>query len=214
MVATPRLILNQHNHHDAFTDALLFSFSANAPHLPIFAFLQRFEYDSLDTRFRYRPPSATPVDPAIVIVDIDQHSQEVLGRWPFSRSNFATLLDTLHEDGAVVAAFDITFSKPEVSAAPIEAFEKALRARKKKIERVDPQFAAELQTLAAASSADQQFATSIKNFGNVVLGNYFLYTEADLHDVDSSVLDAYAKQLSFFSFPQVESIKSRAEFGK
>ena len=138
----------------------------------------------------------------------------MLGRWPFSRSNFATLLDSLHEDGAVVAAFDVTFSKPEVSAAPIEAFENALRARKKKIERIDPQFAAELQNLAAASSADQQFATSIKNFGNVVLGNYFLYTEADLHDVDSSVLDAYAKQLSFFSFPQVESVKSRAEFGK
>jgi adenylate cyclase len=181
---------------------------------PISAFLQRFEYDSLDTRFRYRPPSATPIDPLIVIVDIDQHSQEVLGRWPFSRLNFATLLDSLHEDGAVVAAFDITFSKPEVSAAPIAAFEKALRARRKKIEHFDPQFAAELQNLAAASSADQQFATSIKNFGNVVLGNYFLYTEADLHDVDASVLDAYGKQLSFFSFPQVESVKSRAEFGK
>src|SRR6266852_5320514 len=53
---------------------------------PIFAFLQRFEYNSLDTRFRYRPASrrpatadtfrtvfsATPPDPRIVIVDIDQ----------------------------------------------------------------------------------------------------------------------------------------------
>jgi adenylate cyclase len=190
-----------------------FTFFGERP-TPIFAFLQRFEYDSLDTRFRYRPPSATPIDPAIVIVDIDQHSQEVLGRWPFSRSNFATLLDSLHQDGAVVAAFDITFSKPEISAAPIQAFEKALQARKKRIERVDPQFAAELQNLAAESSADQAFAASIKNFGSVVLGNYFLYTESDLRDIDAAVLDAYAKQLSFFSFPQVQSIKSRAAFGK
>src|SRR5277367_5348701 len=56
---------------------------------PIFTYLQRFEYDSLDTRFRYRPPSATPIDPVIAIIDIDQHSQEVLGHWPFSRSHFA-----------------------------------------------------------------------------------------------------------------------------
>src|SRR5271169_1443652 len=107
---------------------------------PIFAFLQRFEYDSLDTRFRYRPVASTPTDPNIVIIDIDQHSQEVLGRWPFSRSNFANLLDVLHEDGATVAAFDITFSKPEISPTPIQAFANKLQARKKKIEAVDPQF--------------------------------------------------------------------------
>ena len=44
---------------------------------PIFAFLQRFEYNSLDTRFRYRPASATPPDPRIVIVEIDQQSHSV-----------------------------------------------------------------------------------------------------------------------------------------
>src|SRR5271163_2278318 len=146
-----------------------FTFFGERP-TPIFAFLQRFEYDSLDTRFRYRPRSATPIDPSIVIVDIDQHSQEVLGRWPFSRSNFANLLDVLHADDAAVAAFDITFSKPEVSAAPIQAFQKALQARKKHIEQVDPQFAAELQNLAAESSADEKFAASIQNFGSVGAG--------------------------------------------
>ncbi len=186
---------------------------------PIFAFLQRFEYDSLDTRFRYRPVATSPTDPNatdanIAIVDIDQHSQEVLGRWPFSRSNFATLLDKLREDGAAVAAFDITFSKPEVSAAPIRAFEDALKVHKKRIERFDPQFAKELQNLSEESNADQRFAAAIQRFGNVVLGNYFLYTEADLRDIDSAVLDAYAKQLSFFSFPQVQSVKSRAAYGK
>jgi adenylate cyclase len=190
-----------------------FTFFGERP-TPIFAFLQRFEYDSLDTRFRYRPRSATPIDPEIVIIDIDQHSQEVLGRWPFSRSNFANLLDILHADGAAVAAFDITFSKPEISDASIQAFEKALQARKKRLERLDPKFAAELQNLAAESNADQKFAASIQKFGPVVLGNYFLYTEADLRSIDAAVLDAYAKQLSFFSFPQVQSIKSRAAFGK
>src|SRR5947207_14452898 len=79
------------------------------------------EYQSLDTRFRYRPRRAMPIDPRIVIVDIDQHSQEVLGKWPFSRTHFARMLDVLREDGARVVAFDVTFSKPDESAAPIRA---------------------------------------------------------------------------------------------
>ena len=50
---------------------------------PLLEFVERLELDTLDTRFRYRPRGATRPDPRIVIVDIDQHSQEVLGRWPF-----------------------------------------------------------------------------------------------------------------------------------
>src|SRR5579863_6902762 len=60
-----------------------FSFFGESP-TPIFGFLERLEDSSLDMRFLYRPASATPVDPRIVIVDIDQHTQEVLGKWPFS----------------------------------------------------------------------------------------------------------------------------------
>src|SRR5580700_7689082 len=47
---------------------------------PLFAFLERFELNALDTRFRYRSASATPPDPRIVIVAIDQQSQETLGK--------------------------------------------------------------------------------------------------------------------------------------
>src|SRR5690242_1318385 len=54
-----------------------FAFFGDRP-APLLQFLQRFELDALDTRFRIRPASATPIDPNIVIVDIDQKSQEVL----------------------------------------------------------------------------------------------------------------------------------------
>ncbi len=70
---------------------------------------------------RYKHP-----DPRIVIVDIDQRSQEILGRWPFSRTHFAHMLDALREDGAKVAAFDITFSKPDETAAPIRELRKTV----------------------------------------------------------------------------------------
>ena len=62
---------------------------------PLFDFLKRFEYSTLDTRFRYRPARYTPPDPRIVVVAIDQRSQEVLGKWPFSRKYFGEMLDAL-----------------------------------------------------------------------------------------------------------------------
>jgi adenylate cyclase len=181
---------------------------------PIFEFLQRLEYNSLDTRFRYRPESATHVDPRIVIVDIDQHSQEVLGRWPFPRSHFAKMLDVLHNDGAKVTAFDITFSKPDESAAPLLRLREELKARNARGEPVDAKLEAEVEKLAAESDSDKQFAEAIKKFGRVILGNYFLYTEADLRRLDDKTLDQYANELSFFSFPQVQSVIRRQGFGK
>src|SRR5208283_898175 len=56
---------------------------------PFFEYIQGLELRTLDTRFRYRGSSHNKRDDNIIIVDIDQRSQEVLGRWPFSRTNFA-----------------------------------------------------------------------------------------------------------------------------
>ena len=182
-----------------------FTFFGESP-TPIFNFLQRFEYSSLDTRFRYRSPGATPVDPRIVIVDIDQRSQEVLGKWPFSRVHFAHLLDALHEGHAKVAAFDVTFSKPDLSSAPLRALWTDFEARQKRGDPVDPRLMAELQKTIALYDADKQFAKSIQNFGTVVLGNFFLHTEADLRGLDPKTLDDYANEIAFYSFPSVRPL--------
>ncbi len=190
-----------------------FTFFGDHP-TPLFESLQRLEYNSLDTRFLYRPRSATPIDPRIVIVDIDQHSQEVLGRWPFSRTYFAQLLQILKQDGAQVAAFDVTFSKPDQTAAPIRQLWSELEDRRKRGEPIDPRLSAEVQELAKSYDADAKLAEGIRDFGTVVLGNYFLYSETDLRNVDKASLDAYAEQLSFFSFPDVRVSQRRAQFGK
>src|SRR5258708_5035156 len=116
----------------------------------IFAFLQRFEYNSLDTRFRYRPTSRTLPDPRIVIVEIDQQSQEVLGKWPFSRTHFATMLDALHNDGATVVAFDVTFDKPDRTADPLRALWAKLEQRRKRAETVDPKLESDVRALPSA----------------------------------------------------------------
>src|SRR5690348_6602767 len=128
---------------------------------PIFNFVQRLEFASLDTRFRYRPRDSTPVDPRIVIVDIDQHSQEVVGRWPFSRTHFAKMLDVLRQDGAKVVAFDITFDKPDQTVAMLRKIWMDLETRKKNGDPVDPKYENWLQQLVAENNVDEQFGKAI-----------------------------------------------------
>jgi adenylate cyclase len=165
---------------------------------PIFAFLQRFEYNSLDTRFRSRPSSATPPDPRIVIVEIDQQSQEVLGKWPFSRTHFATALDVLHDDGAKVVAFDVTFDKPDRTADPVRALWSKLEQRRKRGESVDPKLESEVRALAAEFDADSQFAKAIARFGPVVLGNFFLKPD-ELKGIDPTILDQYNELIEWYA---------------
>jgi adenylate cyclase len=178
----------------------------------LFSFINRLELDALDLRFRMRPARYTHPDSRIVIVDIDQRSQEVLGRWPFSRTHFAEMLDALREDGAKVAAFDITFSKPDETSAPIRELQKTVADREKQGGRIDARVLADLDRLSKEYDGDEQLARAIERFGNVVLGNFFLYSQADLKGVDGKTLDRYANILADFPFPQVRA--SNAQTGQ
>ncbi len=174
-----------------------FTFLGERP-TPIFVFLQRLEYDSLDTRFRYRPAKATKADDGIVIVDIDQHSQEVLGKWPFSRTHFAKMLDILREDGAKVVAFDITFDKPDQTVELLRKIWRDLETRKKNGEPIDAKYETWLQQLVAENNADAEFAKAIDRFGPVVLGSFFLKKE-ELKGIDDATLDQYADLIDWYS---------------
>src|SRR6266852_1224109 len=174
-----------------------FTFLGERP-TPIFVFLQRLEYNSLDTRFLYLLARVTPADPRIVIVDIDQHSQEALGKWPFSRTHFAKVLDVLREDGAKVAAFDIAFDKPDRTVELMRKIWVNLEERKKRGEVVDPKYEVWVRQLVAENDADAQLAKSIDRFGPVVLGNFFLKKE-ELSGIDSKTLDEYADLVDWYS---------------
>ena len=189
----------------------VFTFVGERP-TPIFEFVQRQELNALDTRFRYRPLRYTRPDPRIIIVDIDQHSQEVLGRWPFSRGHFARMLDALREDGARVVAFDITFTEPDEMVGLIRALRERLQARRKQGLSLDPELARELASIEDQFDTDKEFARAVERFDRVVLGNFFLYSAADLKGLDEATLDRYANLLAFFPFPQVRPL--RAATGK
>src|ERR1700691_4801557 len=174
--------------------------------MPMSDFVYRMEWSSLDTRFQFR--GRTPTDPRIIIVDVDQESQEQLGRWPFPRIHFAHLLDALREDGARVVAFDMTFSKPDQTVLPLQELSGDLAAEQKKGHAVGPAILATIESKERQYNYDQQVAAAIERFGNVVLGSYFLYTKADLAGVSSQALDEYANQIAYFPFPQVRPLAS------
>jgi adenylate cyclase len=174
--------------------------------MPLFDFVMRLELNSLDLRFRLR--GRTQPDPRIIIVDIDQHSQEVLGHWPFPRIHFAHLLDALREDGARVVAFDITFSQPDETALPLKDLSASLAKEQRNGHPANPAVRLEIERKEKEYNYDQQFADSIQRFGSVVLGNYFLITQTDLERVSGEALDRYANLVAFFPFPQVRALPS------
>ena len=175
----------------------IFTFIGERP-TPAFEFIHRTELASLDVRFQFR--GVAHPDPRIVIVDIDHRSQEILGRWPFPRSNFAKMLDALSEDGARVVGFDITFSKPDEVARPVRELRSRIEEQRKQGRAVPPWMLEELAQIEKDFDYDRQFADAIRRFGKVVLGNFFLYTEADLRGVDDATLDRYANILADFPY--------------
>jgi len=169
---------------------------------PLFDFLKRFEYSTLDTRFRYRPARYSLPDSRIVIVAVDQRSQEVLGKWPFSRKYFGEMLDSLHDDGATIAAFDITFDKPDLTAAPVRALLVKLEQDKQAGKRPDRKLEEQVAELAREFDSDAQFAAALRRFGPVVLGNFFLEPQ-EVRGIDASVLDKYAEMVQWYSLNRV-----------
>src|SRR6202522_4760197 len=137
--------------------------------LPDFDSISRLELNTLDVRFQFR--GRVPPDPRIIIVDIDQRSQEQLGRWPFPRIHFAHLMDALREDGAKVVAFDMTFSKPDQTVLPLQDLSGDLAAEQKKGHAVSPAILSTIENKEKQYNYDQQVAEAIQRFGNVVLGS-------------------------------------------
>lgn len=84
--------------------------------------LEMLEEKLYDLRLKIRG-KVTP-SPYVVIIAIDDKSLEKLGRWPWSRSQLARLIDILSSKGAKVIAFDILFAESEKNDA---VFAKAIR---------------------------------------------------------------------------------------
>jgi len=134
-------------------------------HFPI-PFVDRLENIVYDARLRLT--MARDVDARIVIVDIDEKSLAVEGRWPWGRDKLGAMLDQLFDHYKVgIVGFDIVFAEHDESSGL-----RTLRELGERQLRGDPQYQAVLKQLAPQLEYDRVFAEKLKNRA-IALGYYF-----------------------------------------
>jgi adenylate cyclase len=169
-----------------------------------FLFLQDIEQRTLDVRFALRGKRAA--DPRIVIIGIDDKTLQTIGSFPLPRNNYALLVRRLKQDGASVIAFDETFPTAESSEAlDILAHLRSQIAASAspKLHQMTQQLQNKVQQLEQQSDYDAQFASALKDAGNVVLGHRF-----GNEGSDPNLAEAYYNIVWAKSFPQVLKVKS------
>lgn len=73
-----------------------------------------FEDRFYDLRMKFTIDPAKK-DNRLVLAAIDDHSLNKIGRWPWTRSKHAKIVDKLNSFGAKIIAFDVFYSEPEVA---------------------------------------------------------------------------------------------------
>ena len=162
-------------------------------------FLDNVEARSLDARFTIRGP--VPPTPEVVIVAIDQKTIDTLG-WPFPRSNYGRMLNTLTRDGARVVGFDVAFPFPDRTSSNIFSTLEEEYQRIRGVAAKDA-FWQRMQELRKESDSDGKFAQAIKEAGNVVLGHVFFTSRSEIAHMDPEQIAAYDEVLAFDAYPQV-----------
>jgi CHASE2 domain-containing sensor protein len=78
-----------------------------------FTLLRNLEAKALNLRFQVR--GAQHPESPVILVGIDDRSIDQLGRWPWSRSRFAEIVQRLHAAGAKAVAFDLLLTESETT---------------------------------------------------------------------------------------------------
>jgi len=160
-------------------------------------FLRFMELKALDLRMVSR--GQLPTTGQVIIATVDEKSLSEIGRWPWSRSMTAKLVDSLKEYGAKAVGFDIVFAEPEQSACP--SADAILAKSVKSAKNVS------LGYFFHTSMKDVEFLTEeyINASGSLIGGSMYSMVREKGHEGDYNLITAYAP---------VPSIKAIAESGE
>ncbi len=100
----------------------------------ILTYASFFEDRFYDLRMRFTIDK-NKKDDRLVLAAIDDHSLNKIGRWPWTRTKHAKVIDKLGSFGAKIIAFDVFYSEPEV-ACNAESPDNVLLASIKKFQSV------------------------------------------------------------------------------
>ncbi len=123
------------------------------------------ENTTIDLRFRvFR--GERPAAPEIVIVAVDEKSIREIGRWPWSRSVQARLVESIARHKAKVIGIDVIYAEPEVTELKRGLQDVRTRAQ---AAGAPKEFRGILDKKLEESDTDTKFERSIAGAGNVVL---------------------------------------------
>ncbi len=151
-----------------------------------FDLLKFIELKTLEMRFNIR--GEMPASKDVVIAVIDDQSIEALGRWPWPRSYFGALIDSLAADGAKVIGFDIIYSEEEESPTRVSLMRLKSMYDAKGVARLGPagvEFSDILdQAIEGVPDSDQILADAMQRHGKVISTLVF-YEDSAVVDDDS-----------------------------
>lgn len=167
--------------------------------IPSPAILDIIEAKTLDLRFRLRGE----VEPreTIVIVAVDEKTEDELGRWQSSgRRWLAEFLNILRAGNAKVIGFDLTLAEPDEGTGLhlIEEIQTHYRSQLSEEIRFCPTILTYLEQAKQIHDHDLQLAQAIQEAGNVVLGMYFFdaagatHLTPEQHDAHRNTIEATA----------------------
>lgn len=125
-----------------------------------------------DARLRLTMPRS--IDDRIVIVDIDERSLAVVGRWPWGRDRLAALVDRLVDAGAKAIGFDVVLAEPDRSSG-LASLEQLAAGDM----HGDARFLAALDGLRGRLDFDARFAAALHD-RPIVLG-YYMSGRSEAH---------------------------------
>ncbi len=141
------------------------------------SFLEIIELKTLDLRFLSR--GIIKGNDSIVLAVIDEKSLDKEGRWPWPRSKFAKLIDTLSRDGAKVVGLDVGFLEPDENTNL-----KLIRQFKQKLDSLkinNSQINKFMDQAKLIADNDLALANSLeRSKAKVVLGYFFHMTQKEI----------------------------------
>jgi len=192
---------------DGFKIGFFISVLVSVAYLIDVPFLDLMELKALDLRFVARG-SVRPGD-EVVIATIDEKSLDELGRWPWSRTEIARLVDTLTEYGAKVIGLDIVFSEPEENYGL-----EMIASFKEKVEELElnnKELAQYISLIEKEVKSDETLARAIRKSDRVILGYFFHASEKGLEHVKESDSDMDFKNVSLSKYPSVRYQSDKAK---
>jgi len=134
-------------------------------------FLNLIELKILDAHFQLR--GIRQPDPHIIIVAVDDHALETVGRWPWSRDQIGLIIDHLLDKyGSKVIGMDMVFS--EAQKNPMQESLKRIALAGKTNSEVT-QWLKQHQDI---GDVDEMFAAVLRKYRERICMGYFFYPQA------------------------------------